>query len=288
MLNRTVGGKVDCFKAFALNYALRVHPNNRPKPQINNRQTDNCNRNEKANQRSPFIMAAFEPSFSMPTQKQHLPPTVYVDKSVLVFILSPEKCSLPEIFKRGRVVGINLSNYVVGRDNLDTPFGAEVCRLIDYIINETDLNILLIPHVLWKGQDDRIISQEVINRYKSNRLEVLNSELLNYEQIRYVISQCHLFIGARTHAVISAYATCTPAIAIGYSVKSRGIAKDLGLDETLIVDSKVFSRNQLLNSFCYALEHETEIRLHLESVIPAYVKRLYTLKERFADSIKKL
>lgn len=201
------------------------------------------------------------------------------------FILSPEKCSLPEIFKRGRVVGINLSNYVVGSDNLDTPFGAEVCRLIDYIINETDLNILLIPHVLWKGQDDRIISQEVIKRYKSNRLEVLNSELLNYEQIRYVISQCHLFIGARTHAVISAYATCTPAIAIGYSVKSRGIAKDLGLDETLIVDSKVFSKNQLLDSFCNALEHESETRTHLETVIPNYVRKLYTLKECIADSI---
>lgn len=201
------------------------------------------------------------------------------------FILSPEKCSLPEIFKSSKVVGINLSNYVVGGDNLDTPFGIEVCSLIDYIIKETDLNILLIPHVLWKGQDDRLISQEVVKRYKSNRISVLNSESLNYEQIRYVISQCHIFIGARTHAVISAYSTCTPAIAIGYSVKSKGIAKDLGLDDTLIVDSKVFSRNQLLDSFRNALEHESEIRSHLESVIPTYVKKLHTLKERIADYI---
>lgn len=203
------------------------------------------------------------------------------------FILSVEQCALPNIFSKGRVVGINISNYVVGGDHLNTPFGLEVCSLIDYILNETDLNVLLIPHVLWQGQDDRIISKEVIKRYNNERICLLKSEKLNYEQIRYVISHCHLFIGARTHAVISAYSTCTPAIALGYSVKSRGIAKDLQLDDMLIVDSKVLKKDQLLKSFCYALSHEAEIRLHLESIIPSYVKRLDTLKDNIFDLISK-
>lgn len=204
------------------------------------------------------------------------------------FILSPEKCKLPEIFKTGKVVGINLSNYVVGDDHLNTSFGAEVHKLIDYIFNETNLNILLIPHVLWNSQDDRLISQEVVKQYNhNNRISTLESELLNYEQIRYVISQCHLFIGARTHAIISAYATCTPAIALGYSVKARGIAKDLQLNEQLVVNSKDFKNNQLLESFCYALSHESEIRLHLETIIPSYLKRMETLKETIIEVLKR-
>lgn len=194
------------------------------------------------------------------------------------FALQPEHCTLPEIFKNGDVVGINLSNYVVGGNNLNTQFGLEVKELIDYIINKTNLNILLIPHVLWNGQDDRLISQEIVNNYKSNRLSVLDSNSFNYEQIRYVISKCLLFIGARTHAIISAYATCTPAIALGYSVKARGIAKDLQLDERLVVDSKNFERNQLLDSFCYTLSHVKDIKSHLELIIPSYVGRLETLK----------
>ena len=42
------------------------------------------------------------------------------------FVLQPEQCALPGIFKNSNVVGINLSNYVVGGDNLNTPFGLEV------------------------------------------------------------------------------------------------------------------------------------------------------------------
>lgn len=203
------------------------------------------------------------------------------------FVLKAEQCTLPEIFKEGDVVGINLSNYVVGGDKLDTSFGLEVKGLIDYILHKTELNILLIPHVLWNGQDDRLISQEIVNHYNSNRITILDSERLNYEQIRYVISQCLLFIGARTHAIISAYATCTPAIALGYSVKARGIAKDLQLNESLVVDSKNFKRNQLLDSFCFTLSHVNDIKSHLEQTVPLYVKQLDTLKDTVYGMLNK-
>lgn len=203
------------------------------------------------------------------------------------FVLQSEQCTLPEIFKYGDVVGINLSNYVVGRDSLDTPFGLEVKELIDYIINKTNLNILLIPHVLWNGQDDRLISQEIVNYYNSQRINILDSDSLNYVQIRYVISKCLLFVGARTHAIISAYATCTPAIALGYSVKARGIAKDLQLDERLVVDSKNFKRNQLLDSFCYTLAHVNDIKSHLEQTISLYVKKLEMLEDSVCSMLNK-
>ena len=201
------------------------------------------------------------------------------------FALSPELCTLPEIFQSGKIVGINLSNYVVGGDTLDTPFGHEVQELIDYIINKTDLNILLIPHVLWNKQDDRLISREIIKHYNSTRINILESENLNYEQIRYVISKCHMFIGARTHAIISAYSTCTPAIALGYSVKARGIAKDLHLPDVLVVDSKNFKRKQLLDSFCYALYHIDEVKYHLETNIPSYINKLDTLKKEVLEAL---
>lgn len=197
------------------------------------------------------------------------------------FILTPEKCTLPNIFKTGEVIGINLSNYVVGADHLDTPFGKEVIKTIDYVLNETNLNILLVPHVLWNSQDDRLISKTVLKHYNYNkRITILESESLNYLQIRYVISQCKLFVGARTHAIISAYSTCTPAIALGYSVKARGIAKDLGLNEKLVVDSKSYSEGQLLSSLNYSLSNEDNIRQHLNKFIPSYIKDMGSIKEK--------
>lgn len=190
------------------------------------------------------------------------------------FILEPEICQLPQIFTEN-VIGINLSNYVVGDYNLNTNFGYEIKKLIEYILQETKLNILLIPHVLWEGQDDRIITNYIIESYKNNsRISALDSDSYNYCQLRYIISKCKYFIGARTHSVISAYSTCTPAIALGYSIKSKGIAKDLYLPKELIVDSQNYTENELLNSFKYLLNSGEKIRKHLQNIMPEYIGRL--------------
>lgn len=198
------------------------------------------------------------------------------------FVLEPEKVQLPECFSKGEVIGLNISNYVVGADSLDTIFGQEVAKFLDYILASTDKHILLIPHVLWYGQDDRVISRAIIERYhtQADRFSVLDSDNLNYLQIRYVISQCYCFIGARTHAVISAYATCTPAIALGYSIKSRGIAKDLRLSEELVVDCvNDIKSDCLIRSYDYLVAHYREVRDNLYTLMPEYRKRPYGIKQ---------
>ena len=167
------------------------------------------------------------------------------------FVLKKEEIDAPDCFQKGKVIGINLSNYTVGAFSLNTPFGNEVRELLNYIFNKTDYHVLLIPHVLWDEQDDRVISKSVAEEYAhySGRISILDSEKLNYLQIRYIISLCHLFIGGRTHAVISAYSTCVPTIALGYSIKSRGIAKDLGLEEFVVDCKNIRGKRTLLEIF---------------------------------------
>lgn len=199
------------------------------------------------------------------------------------FILEPQECLLPACFSNGKkVIGLNVSNYVVGADDLSTTqFGNALKNTIDYLITETDYNILLVPHVLWQVQDDRIISRVILREYESTgRLSVLDSGSLNYLQIRYVISKCHLFCGGRTHSVISAYSTCVPAIALGYSVKSQGIAKDLKLPMETVVDSKhITGKNELLNAIKYGLENHDVLREHLLEIMPTYKEQVYGIKE---------
>ena len=62
------------------------------------------------------------------------------------------------------------------------------------------------------------------------------------------ISKCRFFLGARTHAMISAYSVCVPSIALGYSIKSKGISKDLKMpDYTLIDYRNLKKQNELLS-----------------------------------------
>ena len=49
----------------------------------------------------------------------------------------------------------------------DTALFEDLHLLVQYIIDKTDAHILLIPHVLWKGQDDRVLSDMLYEEYKS-------------------------------------------------------------------------------------------------------------------------
>lgn len=199
------------------------------------------------------------------------------------FILPAEECILPNIFTKNNVIGINISNFVVGDMNLSSTFGKEVIALISYILKETNLHILLIPHVTWNfandNQDDRMMALILRETFGNpERITILDIDDMNYCQIRYTISKCRFFIGARTHAVISAYSMCIPTIALGYSIKSRGIAKDLGLSNKLIVNSKDITKDELCISFKYMYDHEEEIRSALTDRMPSYKQEIYNIR----------
>ncbi len=198
------------------------------------------------------------------------------------FVLQPQSCALPDCFQDDNVIGLNVSSFIMEGMTLDSKFGQELLGLIRHILDNTSFRILLIPHVTWNrggvNQDDRQMARLVSEYFHTpSRIQILDIDSLNYCQIRYVISHCRMFIGARTHAVISAYSECVPAMALGYSIKSRGIARDLGLDERLVVNCKHFLSGDLLSSFSYLMENENAIRTHLQNIMPEYKQRTYQI-----------
>ncbi len=201
------------------------------------------------------------------------------------FCLEPKSCVLPNCFEKGKqIVGVNISNFVLSEDPEKEIM---ILNFVEYIFNKTNYDILLIPHVLWSNQDDRIPSKSIYEKYyKTNRIYILDTKRLNYCEIRYVISKCHAFIGARTHSVISAYSTCVPTIALGYSVKSKGLAKDLDLSEKLVINcTKDIYPYKLIESFIYLEDHYKDIKEHLEIALPKYVSKLTSLKSEILKYI---
>ena len=172
------------------------------------------------------------------------------------FVLQPQSEGVI-IPANKEIVGINISVYVNGSENSNTLFFKNVAKLIRYILEKTDRDIMLVPHVFWKTQDDRKLIKYVKELFSTDRVWILDSEKLNYCQIRYAISKCRFFMGARTHSVISAYSTYVPTIALGYSVKALGIAKDLGLSDQAVIDcKKIRSEDELLQAYLYLEKNE--------------------------------
>lgn len=160
------------------------------------------------------------------------------------FSLEPHPVELPSYFSEKPIVGINFSPYT----DSSAIFRKNIVTLLNYIL-EKDMGVCLIPHVFWKGQDDRI-SMKDFESFLGADVHILDSKKLNYLQIRYIISKCKYFIGGRTHSVISAYSTHVPCIALGYSTKAKGIAKDVGMPSYTIIDCKnLTEKEELLNAF---------------------------------------
>ena len=86
-----------------------------------------------------------------------------------------------------------------------------------------------------------------------------------------------MFVGARTHATIAAYSSLVPTLVVGYSVKARGIARDLfGTEENYVVPvQSLQDKEDLVNSFRWLLSREREIRNHLEAVMPSYQEKAF-------------
>lgn len=195
------------------------------------------------------------------------------------FILPVNEGILPDGFVKGNTVGINISPMILnyGSEKLFEAY----CRMVEHIIKTTDMQVALIPHVVWESNNDRLPIEKIYDLFKDTG-RVVKVDDRNATQLKWCISQCRMFIGARTHSTIAAYSTCVPTLVIGYSVKSRGIARDLfGTEENYVISSNsVNSESDLISAFEWLKENEHSIRQHLEKIMPEYKQKAYLAVEK--------
>ena len=184
------------------------------------------------------------------------------------------------------IVGINVSDFMKYYNSYPEATYKNFYNLIDYIIKRTNYNIVLIPHVTHENNNDRIPLFKLASQFNSERILLVNEDF-NCMQLKYIISKCKMFVGCRTHSTIAAYSTCVPTLVVGYSVKARGICRDIfGSYEDLLVDARKFETdNDLKNKFIAFSAREDELRNHLKKIMPGYIQRAYNAKQAVLDLI---
>ena len=182
---------------------------------------------------------------------------------------------LPKNFKQNNTVGINISPMIMNNETTEGITIENYIELIKYILEKTDMNVALIPHVIWEdNNDDRKESKFLYDKFKdTNRVVLIEDD--NCEVLKGYISRCRFFIGARTHSTIAAYSTCVPTLVIGYSVKAKGIAKDIfGTYENYVLPVQSLSnKDDLINAFEWMKDNEDGIRKHLNEFMPGYKEK---------------
>ncbi|MCI5756225.1 MAG: polysaccharide pyruvyl transferase family protein, partial [Firmicutes bacterium] len=95
------------------------------------------------------------------------------------------------------------------------------------------------------------------------------------------------FVGARTHATIAAYSSAVPTLVVGYSVKARGIARDLFGDETgyVLPVQSLRGKNDLTRAFENIAENESAIRDRLVKIMPEWKERAGAAGDKIKELI---
>lgn len=198
------------------------------------------------------------------------------------FTMVKEELPLPKGWKENDTIGLNFSPLVMERN----PKAMEaIIDLVKYILEETKSVIALTPHVMEDGNDDSEILKVLYDMFKDTNRIILLPNNLTAVQYKGYIARMRFFIGARTHATIAAYSNCVPTMVLGYSIKSRGIAKDLFGEEKLVLGINDISNiEKLTKEFDELLRDEQEIRKILEKRIPM-IKEMAYKGIRFIENI---
>ena len=235
-------------------------------------------KSEVANDLKSFDLITARESISYNALKKINHNTVKVSDPA--FTLPSKELPLPENWMEGNMVGINASPLILDSGKSTNTVYAAYRILIQYILQKTDCGIALIPHVVCEGNDDITVLTELYNEFKSSKRVLLIGDH-NCMELKGYIARCRFFVGARTHATIAAYSSCVPTLVLGYSVKSRGIAIDLfGTDDHYVLPVQSLDNSiELSQYFEWIMNHESEIRARLKTVMPSYISNAYLGKE---------
>ena len=194
------------------------------------------------------------------------------------FLLEMCKTPWPDGRNHDNVIGINISMFVTENSDCDNLGIRNYIQLIRWILEETDCEVVLIPHVVYPGKkaNDILSATPLIQAFADEERVFSLENIYNCCELKYLISRCRFFIGARTHAVIAAYSNCVPTLAVGYSGKSVGIARDIfGSAEHYVCPvSLMKTENVLRDAFIYLYLKEQEISKFMTNTIPKYCQEI--------------
>lgn len=198
------------------------------------------------------------------------------------FTLRKEELPLPVGWRAGKTIGLNVSPLVLDKTKNRPAAEKAFCALVRHILETSDNAVALVPHVTWKHDNDLDALGAIKAQFADESRVFLLPGNLNAMQLKGYIARLSLLVTARTHASIAAYSTAVPTLVIGYSVKARGIARDLygNEDEHLITAQDLTGAEQLIAAYDMLNARKQNERLILQNRLPSYMDGREKIVER--------
>lgn len=245
---------------------------------------------ELINDMNLFDILYIRESISYNAIKKYIDPEKLILAPDPAFSLECKKIELDNWYKNRKIIGFNLSSFAINTEDIER-YNA-IIELIKYILEKTDYSIAFIPHVTQKESNDMIIHQKIKEEFSEEERIYVEDEKYDCSEIKYIISQCELMIASRTHASIAAYSQCVPTLVIGYSVKSKGIAKDLfGTYNEYVIPRESLEKKILIERFNWLDKNKEQIKERLKTIMPDIISNSSSvfnqILQRIEENIQK-
>ncbi|MBQ1977815.1 MAG: polysaccharide pyruvyl transferase family protein, partial [Ruminococcus sp.] len=133
-----------------------------------------------------------------------------------------------------------------------------------------------VPHVydVEPESGDLQLLREFYDNFKSTGRVSIVDKACSCEELKFIISKCRFFVGARTHSTIAAYSTCVPTLVLGYSIKSLGIARELfGTEKGYVLPyTEIKGKEDIYNVFAEICKKEDNIKNRYKEFLPSYTQ----------------
>lgn len=197
---------------------------------------------------------------------------------------------------RTEIAGINVSGLLwnhpdEARDRFDlkADYKASLIRLCRYILNTSDLDILLVPHVTPsdEGESDLVASRALKEMLPDNLQARIKIEEVAQTPaaLKGVIANTSWFAGARMHATIAALSSSVPVANMAYSQKALGVFDCCGAAPH-VYDMREQSTAGLVQNLIEDFESRHQQKELLRSQMPFVLRRWGYQMDTISAAIK--
>lgn len=219
------------------------------------------------------------------------------------FFLQPAACTLPDDVENALCrggIGVNLAPLLRRFTKINKAYHRQREQLLVWQKMAVDMvhalatqfasPIVLIPHVMYSADssnNDYLFLKQVADQAGKPGQIVVAPPNLSTAQSKWLISRVKVFAGTRTHSTLAAISSGVPTICIGYSLKAKGIAKDVYGHLDWYIDGKelIKAPDMLIERLKNILEQEIALRSYIASVNPVLQERARDASKRFIEMI---
>jgi polysaccharide pyruvyl transferase WcaK-like protein len=163
-----------------------------------------------------------------------------------------------------------------------------MAKVVDYLVDKLSATIVFVPHSIAPYGEDRDVGKDIYEKVKNkHKVKVITNDYTSTE-IKGIISQCDLVVGARTHSVILATSMCIPSILLSGSIHKPGIISEILGQKEWVYNEKL-DYNTLISKINKLWSNRDEIKEELKPKVENMKERaLYNgiLVKELIDSLK--